>query len=45
MKNCIECNADITWNERSSLCEKCFEKQLVEKALEVKVESPHASWF
>ncbi|MGM8212613.1 hypothetical protein ACLIBH_07445 [Virgibacillus sp. W0430] len=45
MKKCIECNAIVEWNERSSLCEECFDNQLRESALEVKVESPHASWF
>ena len=47
MNNCIECGSVVDWNERSSLCEDCFDKQLQNKITNEDrvVESPHASWF
>lgn len=31
MKKCIYCGVSDTRNERSYLCEECFEKQLTKK--------------
>lgn len=33
-KLCIDCRASKTWNSRSSLCEKCFDKRMHEKVKE-----------
>lgn len=40
MKKCIECG-DKVRNERSSLCEKCFDEALERKV----VKPPEQSWW
>ncbi|MBO1005633.1 hypothetical protein [Pseudogracilibacillus auburnensis] len=47
IKRCLDCQAIVTWNKRSSICENCYEKRLKIKIIaeDRKVESPHASWF
>lgn len=49
MKDCIECGLKER-RRNSYLCKECFQKKLrdnpeLKRAAEVKVESPHASWF
>ncbi len=52
MKLCIECNSP-TRNKRSSLCQSCFDKafemnidkDIVVRAMQIKAESSHNSWF
>lgn len=41
MKKCIDCKVNEVRNNRSSLCNKCFDKALEKKV----VEQPQASWF
>ncbi len=38
---CIVCEIEDVRNERSNLCQDCFDKALEEKV----VEQPQASWF
>lgn len=49
MNKCVECDDQVTWNPRSSLCGECYEKELKIKLADdyenIKAESPHASWF
>ena len=48
MRNkCVYCKSFVKWNERSYICDECFDKKLKIKIRDPDrvVENPHNSWF
>jgi len=47
MNKCVHCDALVEWNQRSHICEECFDKKLKIKIRNPDrvVENPHNSWF
>lgn len=47
MNKCVHCDALVEWNQRSHICEECFDKKLKIKIRNPDrvVENPQNSWF